>query len=196
MHKCARSKRGIAAAIRKYGRDNFSFDIIDEVDNIDAAKQLEIKYVTELNTFMYKDNSNGYNLTMGGDNISPKAGRKAGSRNSDESIEKARQTKIKNGTNFHSDETKDKMRKAKQGKPCPFNLGENNPAKKPESRRKISEKMSQHWIFVDPQGNTTEFDNLRQFCPTHNLSASAMVRVFYGKLKQHKGWTKAPIEAY
>ena len=48
-------------AIRKYGIDNFKWEILTECDTIEELNRLEIHYIKLYNTF-----NNGYNLTLGG----------------------------------------------------------------------------------------------------------------------------------
>lgn len=50
------------SALRKYGVDNFNWDVIEECNNIDDLNRLEIYYIGYYDTY-----NNGYNLTMGGD---------------------------------------------------------------------------------------------------------------------------------
>ena len=54
-------------AWNKYGKENFSFYIIEECD-MDSLDKKEIEYISIENTFAYanKENSMGYNLTTGG----------------------------------------------------------------------------------------------------------------------------------
>lgn len=53
-------------AIKKYGSENFSWEIIhDNISNIEELNKLEIFYIGYYNTF-----KNGYNLTFGGSSIS------------------------------------------------------------------------------------------------------------------------------
>ena len=52
----------ISKAIRKYGKDNFLFEIIDSVDNIDDANVLEKFYIEYYNSIT----PNGYNIAEGG----------------------------------------------------------------------------------------------------------------------------------
>lgn len=52
-------------AIRKYGPDNFTFEIIDEAQTIDELNQKEIFWIKELNSYACSS-SNGYNTTHGG----------------------------------------------------------------------------------------------------------------------------------
>lgn len=64
-HKCDslnnRDNMYFHRAIRKYGIDNFDWDIIDKADNIDELNRLEIYYIGWYDTY-----NNGYNLTLGG----------------------------------------------------------------------------------------------------------------------------------
>jgi group I intron endonuclease len=53
------------SALRKYGQENFDWDIIDECDNIDELNRLEIFYIGHYKTYF-----EGYNLTMGGEGMS------------------------------------------------------------------------------------------------------------------------------
>lgn len=61
------TKRGfiLTEAIQKYGSQNFSIELIEEVESAERAYELEIYYIREYNTKA----PNGYNLTDGGDGI-------------------------------------------------------------------------------------------------------------------------------
>ena len=48
-------------AISKYGKDNFSLEILEECD-VEKLNDREIFYIAKFDTF-----NNGYNLTIGGD---------------------------------------------------------------------------------------------------------------------------------
>jgi len=61
-NKIGNSKFKIHQAIAKYGRDTFSFRVIDTCVNPSEGKELEKYYISELDTF-----KNGYNSTLGGD---------------------------------------------------------------------------------------------------------------------------------
>lgn len=45
--------------------------------------------------------------------------------------------------------------------------------------------------FFDPEGNYVEVVNLKQFCLGKDLIRELMGKVYNGKRKHHKGWTKA-----
>ena len=53
-------------AIRKYGLDNFKFEIIEEC-SLDKLNEREIYYIDYYNSFIHNKNSNGYNMTLGGE---------------------------------------------------------------------------------------------------------------------------------
>ncbi len=61
------TKRGflLTDAIQKYGEQNFSIEVIEEVESAERAYELEIFYIQKYNTKV----PNGYNLTDGGDGI-------------------------------------------------------------------------------------------------------------------------------
>lgn len=97
MVKEGRKKRGdngiqvIHLAIAKYGIENFTFEIIEEVDTLDEANERETYWVS-----YYDSYHNGYNLTLGGFNA-PKT---------EEWKEKVKATRIANGSYAHSERTK------------------------------------------------------------------------------------------
>lgn len=53
-------------AMRKYGLENFSFEVIEEC-SIEELNNLEIYYIWYYNSYIYKEGSKGYNMTIGGD---------------------------------------------------------------------------------------------------------------------------------
>lgn len=55
--------RALYNAMRKYGQDAFSVELIDTASSFEEMNQLEIKYIAQLGSL----HPNGYNLTDGGD---------------------------------------------------------------------------------------------------------------------------------
>ena len=51
-------------ALRKYGQDNFSYEVLAEVEDVELANELEIFYINFYNTVR----PNGYNVLEGGKN--------------------------------------------------------------------------------------------------------------------------------
>jgi len=52
-------------AIRKYGSNNFTYKILEMVTSIKEAKEKEVHFIKEYNS--YYQNNKGYNMTFGGD---------------------------------------------------------------------------------------------------------------------------------
>lgn len=58
--------RMINKAIRKYGVENFSIELIEQVEDEEEAFEREAYHVKRLNTFALKKGALGYNRTLGG----------------------------------------------------------------------------------------------------------------------------------
>lgn len=58
-------EKALYLAMRKYGRENFSFEILEECEE-DKLKEREIYWINKLDSY-----HTGYNETFGGDNFSP-----------------------------------------------------------------------------------------------------------------------------
>ena len=102
-------KRYFGKAIRKYGWDNFTHEIIAENLTESEAKSLEVLYIGMWNT---KDRKYGYNLTDGGDGT-------LGVKISDKERERRRLAMIGNQNTkgyVPSEETREKLRNANTGK--------------------------------------------------------------------------------
>lgn len=101
-------------ALEKYGRENFSREIITYADSKEELNELEIYYIKKHNAV---EDTNYYNLIYGG-------GTTAGYKFSEEAKKnQSDRMKGKNNTfygKFHSDETKDKISKKNSGR-CPSN---------------------------------------------------------------------------
>lgn len=54
-------------AIRKYGIDGFTREIIDAANSLEDACELEKYYIRKFKTYFRYKNSNGYNATLGGE---------------------------------------------------------------------------------------------------------------------------------
>lgn len=55
-------------AFRKYGIDNFLFEIIERCNNGELNDR-EVYWISELNTYVGNEGSHGYNMTTGGDSL-------------------------------------------------------------------------------------------------------------------------------
>lgn len=134
-------------AIKKYGRNNFSWEIICVCKDMFELNKLEIYYIDFYNSF----GENGYNLNNGGTNalLSEKHKKKISEAWSEERKEK--KSKAMNGEKNHnwgkkaSEETKKKLSKAMSGNKHP-KWGTHHSE---ETKKKLSEanKGSRHYLW-------------------------------------------------
>jgi len=116
------TKRGflLTEAIKKYGEDKFSIELIEEVDTAGRAYELEQYYIMEYNSKV----PYGYNITDGGDGI---FGWEATEEYRKECSERVKQLhkekKVGMYGKKHTDETKKKMSEASKGKFKPWLIG-------------------------------------------------------------------------
>lgn len=57
-------------AIRKYGVDNFTVEVIEEVEDETKLSSREIYWINYYNSCILEEDSNGYNMTYGGEGVS------------------------------------------------------------------------------------------------------------------------------
>ena len=130
-------------AIRKYGEENFLFEVIEDCED-GQANEREVFWISHFNSF-----EDGYNMTTGGDHFSH-----------------SEETKHKIGDAFRgrplSEEHKQKLREANKGKKPPPHSpetlqkmsesmrGKNTGPKSEEHRRKLSEARKQ-WKLTEEQ---------------------------------------------
>jgi group I intron endonuclease len=55
-------------AIKKYGKNNFKWEIITTADSMNKLNILETYFINKYHTFLDDIKCNGYNMTTGGDN--------------------------------------------------------------------------------------------------------------------------------
>jgi len=116
------TKRGflLTEAIQKYGEQNFSIELVEEVESAERAYELEIFYIQKYNTKV----PNGYNLTDGGDGI---FGWEASEEYRQECSERIKllhkEKKVGMYGKTHSEETRKKMSNSSKGKPKPWLIG-------------------------------------------------------------------------
>ena len=59
------------------------------------------------------------------------------------------------------------------------------------SRQDNNEKAkAKHYKVVNPEGVVVSIYNMNKFCRDNNLTAKNLSKVYHGKRKHHKGWTK------
>lgn len=109
-------------AFRKYGLENFDFKVIEECDDSIMSNK-EVYWINKLNTFVKDVDSNGYNMTRGGEKLSgdsnPFYGKTHTKETKDRLSEKASERVGELNAFYgktHTQETRDKIAKSRLGK--------------------------------------------------------------------------------
>lgn len=137
----------IHKAIRKYGIENFSIDILEYCQSKEELNEREMFYIELYKSFAKES---GYNLTKGGAGM-------LGKRHSKEFIEKMRQKMIGNQNTKGrklSDEHRAKLSKAGFGKKCP-----SRGRKKTDEEKKIMSEKMKGRIFSKEHRNKINIKN-------------------------------------
>jgi group I intron endonuclease len=164
-------------AIRKYGIDNFCFDILDVCDDIDEMFALEHYYI---DYFKSNKRKNGYNMTEGGlGNVgwipskstrrkisNSMKGKLCGNKNPSKRDDVRLILKEKNLWNDASRIDEQKMLSLSMSQ----RMKNNNPMKKQDVRDKLSNIRSYEWIIEYPNKSFGYIKNLRKFCRENKLS--------------------------
>ena len=66
INKVSKENVAFHNAIGKYGVDTVVWSIIDTADSIQELNDKEIYWISEYNSYIHSENSNGYNMTLGG----------------------------------------------------------------------------------------------------------------------------------
>lgn len=150
-------------AIRKYGVKNFSWEIIYQSKELNhTLNTMESYFIREYNSFVDFKNSNGYNLTTGG-NLHKTHSRK--------SIKKISNSAKLQWQNENYRNTMINYNKTKW----------NNP--------KFLNNKQTFWEIITPAGEIVTCLNMAKFCREHNLDNGSMTSVSKGVRKHHKGYT-------
>jgi group I intron endonuclease len=177
------SHKVLYRAMRKYGIDAFSFEIIEETSD----RKRECFFISE---YKSTDMNFGYNLTNGGEGT-------PGFIPTDEARESMRQAKL--GKKLSSDhkrkigesgkgrvftsETKTKISQKLKG-----NKNFEGKSFSPEVIRHLSNLKAKTWNVITPDGDIITITNLRKYCIENDLSPSAMSRVMNGQQAHHKNY--------
>lgn len=187
-HSYALNDYLISKAIRKYGWESFTCEVIDQTNiEREAYEVLEPRHIAEHHS---NDPSIGYNLTEGGQGMtgyvfSEETRRKMreakiGKKQDSESIRK-RAESLKGRT--VSKDTRRKISEKLKG-----NQNFSGKTVSEDHRRKIGDANAKEWVFIDPSGNEIRFHNLRKFCEERGLNHVCMFRVSKGQNRSHKGY--------
>lgn len=169
IHRCEALSRSspylFYKAIRKYGWDAFTWEVLHESDDaIHLLKVMEPHCIAEMKTF--HEDGLGYNMTRGGDGI-------IGFRFTEEQLQRLSAAHM--GIR-HSEATREKMRASHLGRE---NSESHNAA--------ISKAFSKRWLVTTPDGLTVEVVNLKDFCRLNGLRYPAMHRIAMGGMRSHRG---------
>lgn len=202
------SNNAFHRAIRVYGWENFTWEILYQSNDYEhTLKVMEPYFIKENKSYINQVDSNGYNMTFGGEGS-------LGVRHTEETKHKMSLShlgKKYNMTNVGekhsrygkslSEEIKRKISNSKSGK----KMSEEHKQKLRQAR--IGRKQTEHqknrakevfecaWLLTDPNNEVMNIVNLKKFCQENGLDQGNMVKVSKGILKQHKGWKCLKIES-
>lgn len=154
-------------AIRKYGIDSFTFEIIKEGDPKELLDECEPKLIVE---YQSTDRRYGYNICSGGQGRVGCVPWNKGIPRTPEVREKLR---LAHTGSKQSLETIAKRVSKTRGQ------------KRSEKTKRI---MAGEWLITDPSGHSQNVANLLRFCLDNALDMSCMLYVANGKRKHHKGY--------
>ena len=199
-HLSGHGNRVIANAVKKYGKDAFTYEVLEANVFDEFLPDLEVFYISHLNTVA----PNGYNLTYGGSHTIPSeetlrkmSEAHKGKKHSEETLRKMSEArKGEKHHNFgkkhseetrrkiseakkdkkHSAETRRKMSEARKGEKNP-NFGKRGKKHSAETRRKISEANRGRKFSVKTRHKISEAKKGRRRHPDYNR-----VHAFYFRL--------------
>jgi len=193
-------------AIRKYGKENFIWEIVAECNLLEELNRAEVKTIEKYNTF-----ENGYNLTRGGEGsigFKPSnetkrkmSGSHMGKTLSEEARRKISESQIgEKNYNFGrcpTEETKRKMSESHIGKifseETKKKIGESQRGEKNYmyGRRGNKSPKARKYIVITPDEKEIFIHGIRNFCRNYKkekLYHQNLVRVAQGKQEYYKGY--------
>jgi len=162
QHKYNSTKRPqkFYCAIRKYGWDNFTWELIYQSYDLDhTLNEMENFFILE-----YDSLNNGYNTTLGG--TAPMLG-----------------LKIPTETRIKMSMAIKKFWSTDEGQILKSSIQKNN-----WTIPSYREKYEKNYIVINPKGDQFKVKNLKKFCIENNLPHSNMYKVANGKRKTCCGW--------
>ena len=191
-HMGTNSNTYFTRALKKYSKNNFDWDIINECDNIDELNRLEIYYIGWYDTY-----NNGYNLTLGGEGQS-------GFKHSEETKKKMSKNHadvLGKKNPMFGKKRPDLVAKNKQVKYVGENNGmfgkkrpdlvernKNNKGKKYPKRSGKNNNQSKSIILIHPNNFEEKFDCIKDAENKYNLSGGNLSKVAKGKRKSCGGF--------
>jgi hypothetical protein len=177
--------KGFKGALKKYGRDNFKWEILSEA-NVDLLSAIECYYIAYFRSY---DPKIGYNLTMGGD------GAPYGELNPSKRPEVKEKIRLASSKYRHKDYTlKIISEKSKnyykygmqQWLKDKISIGVKKANKPPRSGKESL--LAKSCRLINPDGVEFEVVGIRGFADENKLDHSSISKLLNGKLKTHKGW--------
>lgn len=181
------------SAIRKYGWDNFTWEIIyQSYDRTHTLEVMEPFFIREYNSYVHFENSNGYNMTFGGEcsnNCSTISILKLSI-----ARRKTRYFISPQGETIKVDDLKVFCEENNLGFYAMADIWLD---------RQISHKgwtklnsiytnyvanIGNSYKLVSPEYEIFDIKNLHWFCQTHGLNYSCMCKVVNNQSKYHRGW--------
>jgi group I intron endonuclease len=200
-------------AIRKYGKENFVWEVIYRSKDGNHTKDfMENYFIIENHSFINFINSNGYNMTLGGDGM-------LGFKHREESKLKNSESSAKEYKFWNLDGTllqiKNLKKYSEQSALSKQLLGAINLEKrlsykgyikyyegktfeeclniyldkKKKSIDIMGEKHSKTYTLISPNNVSVTFTNLAKFARDNNLNPQSLKQVAMGRIKSNKGWT-------
>ena len=151
----------LSNAIRKYGIENFSKEVLFKTESLIEVKNLEINYIKKYNSFYLGEN--GYNMTLGGE----------GTLNHNHSIETRKKMSKSHTGKKHTKETKNKLAKLRMGPKNP-RYGYKYTKEEKQNKAQLSSKFFE---IIYPNGKTEIIKGLKQYCDKNGFSPSQMSRM-------------------
>lgn len=180
-----KNDRPFLNAIKKYGIDNFEWEVIDEALSIDELDEKEIYWISEHNSLT----PNGYNV-LGGGQKNRIISEDLSKRISDGLKKSEKWQKTLNNENYQ-EKIKSKFIGYNKGKK--FTEEHKNKISQKNGPRLIEQNKnkSKSWILVDRENNILRIKNLEDFCQQNNLKIHFFVNTLRGhikNIKRHKGY--------
>jgi group I intron endonuclease len=161
-------------AIKKYGKKNFTWEVIFECDDVLILNVMETMKI--IVNHSHWTEGKGYNLTWGGEGS-------YGFKHTDKSKKKmSEKLKGKNNPMYGKKHTEFTKR-------C-ISIKNSGRVLSDESKDKIASisKKRFHYVFISPDGIRHTPVNIRRFCRENELDIFCIKHVCAGRNKTHRGW--------
>jgi len=173
-------RRPFLKAIKKYGVENFLFEIVDHADNLDELNEKEINCISEYNSIA----PNGYNITGGGQGKKLKTTKEFKKTISEGLKNSEKWQKIKNSKEY-VDKIKEKFIYSAKGKK--FTKEHKNKIWEGNKERilKYNKSTSKKWIIVDINNNIERITGKEEYFKNLGMDSGNMSRMA-NKLNKNK----------